>query len=81
MSDKKKSFLERKGKAGRLPFSKRPKMASWRPLNRFEIDTPDLEQASTSARKLAQKDFEGVELQEGFGYRIVFYFCVAVKIF
>ena len=51
MSDKRKSFREWKGKEGGLPFSKRPKMASQRPLNRIEIETPDLEQASTSAHR------------------------------
>ena len=50
-----------------MPFSKRPKMASRRPLNRFEIETPDLEQASTPARKLSQENFKGIEVQEGFG--------------
>ena len=56
-------------------------MASWRPLNRFEIETPDAEQASTSVRKLSQKDFEDVEVQEGFGYRIVNVLAVFSAIF
>ncbi|XP_029177185.1 uncharacterized protein LOC114945237 [Nylanderia fulva] len=76
MSNKRKIYKEKKGSMGSANDSKRPRISKRRPLNRYELEMPDLEKAGTSARKLSEIDLEEFEVEEGFGYRILNFLAV-----
>lgn len=59
-------------------YSKRRKRFGKRPLNRYELEAPEPESVSTSAKKLKQagESNKEVEVDEAFGYRLINFLAV-----
>jgi len=71
MSDK-RIYKGRKGSRGSLSYERRPSISRRRPLNRFELESPQPESVTVSAKKLRLfTDSYDVQMDEGFGYRIL----------
>lgn len=67
-----------KGKPSNLNV--RPKISRRRPLNRYELEKPSIENASTSASKLSTLDPNEFEVEQGFRYRILNFLTVFTAI-
>jgi len=71
----------RKGFKQSSGFSKRPKISRKRPLNRFELETPEDLNVGISARKLDEtKDLYDVEVDDAFSYRLINFVAVFTAI-
>jgi len=64
-------YSGKKSKKGEPSNFNRPKISKRQPLNRYELEKPSLENASTSASKLSAFDPDEFEVEHGFGYRIL----------
>lgn len=71
MSERSK-YRDRKGTKGGASFANKPSKSRHRPLNRFEMESPDPESVGTSAKKLRlSEDARQVEVDASFGYRLI----------
>lgn len=79
MSDK-AVYSGKKSEKGKPSNLNRPKISRRRPLNRYELEKPSIENTSTSASKLSAIDPDEFEVNQGFGYRILNFLTVFTAI-
>ncbi|XP_032674650.1 uncharacterized protein LOC116845720 [Odontomachus brunneus] len=80
MNSGKRVYSGKKAERTGSSSSKRLKISGRRPSNRYELEKPNVESPSTSAKKLSAPNPDEFEIQEGFGYRILDFLTVFTAI-